>query len=58
MNLNKKAQLAVLYSSPIILIIVGGIIGYYFASSLGKDSSLGIVVGGALGLLLSRWVRF
>ena len=55
---DKKGQLNVLISSPIILTIVGGVVGYIIAGNINQDRIFGMVIGGVIGLILSRKIRF
>ena len=54
--MNKKAQLDVLYSKPILFTIGGAILGYLIAGNIGKDPVIGIIIGGIVGLIISTKV--
>ncbi len=55
--MNKKAQLHVLTSPPILYTIGGAVLGFIIASSIGQDTTLGLILGGIAGFLISTRFR-
>ena len=53
---SKKAQITAVLTPQVIAVIIGGVLGYLIAPSLGQDRTLGIVIGGILGFFASRFV--
>ena len=51
--MNKKAQLQAVTSPPVMFSIIGAILGYIIAGSIGIDRTLGVIGGGLIGFFIS-----